>query len=501
MSRGIVVLAGLLLAANAQWSSADAVVGTGTPASCNESALNAAVSTVVPAGGVIRFNCGGAATINTSSQKLFFWPDNPNLVYGIDGGGLITINAQGLSRHILHLSGTLNIVNITFTGGRATGDSDNASGGSIRSDRNVNAVVALNLNNVTFTNNQGTLGVPAPGLHPLDHGGGAVFTRLVNATVLNCNFTSNVCNNCSGGGLHSRSAALTVFGTTFNSNSANAGGFGGAMHVDGSTVSGTGGVLQVLSSTFVNNTSLNEGGAMFFFFHDGRGESVVLDGVNVVNNRVIDSGRVDFVGNLGFGGGLCTNFGTINIRNSTFAGNSARGTVAVNGPGLGGGASLGESDAVNIVNTTFSNNQLLGGNNPSFGGGVRIAGHRSPFQIVHSTIVGNRSQQYGGGIHGSNGVLRNTIVANNTTASGQLQQCASTLTNAGGALMWPDEATRCAGTLAIVDPELGPLASNGGPGQTHHPFGQAGIGGQHMGAAEERRRLGRAHCRLHQPFT
>ena len=119
VSRRVILLSGLLLAAGAARARADATVGTGTPASCNEAALNAAVNTVVPNGGVIRFNCGGAATINISGQKLFFWPDNPNLVYGVDGGGLITINAQGLSRHILHLSGTLNIVNITFTGGRA----------------------------------------------------------------------------------------------------------------------------------------------------------------------------------------------------------------------------------------------------------------------------------------------------------------------------------------------------------------------------------------------
>lgn len=42
------------------------VVGNGSPASCTEAALDAALA----GGGTVDFNCGGAVTIPISAQKL-----------------------------------------------------------------------------------------------------------------------------------------------------------------------------------------------------------------------------------------------------------------------------------------------------------------------------------------------------------------------------------------------------------------------------------------------
>jgi hypothetical protein len=58
------------------------VVGTGTGASCTESALNACL----PGGGLVTFNCGGAATITVTSTKTISADTT------IDGGSLITIS-------------------------------------------------------------------------------------------------------------------------------------------------------------------------------------------------------------------------------------------------------------------------------------------------------------------------------------------------------------------------------------------------------------------------
>ena len=58
------------------------VVGTGTGASCTETALNARL----PSGGSITFNCGGLATITVTSTKDISADTN------IDGGSLITIS-------------------------------------------------------------------------------------------------------------------------------------------------------------------------------------------------------------------------------------------------------------------------------------------------------------------------------------------------------------------------------------------------------------------------
>src|SRR5512139_3879187 len=61
---------------------ASGVVGTGTPASCTEAALDAALV----GGGMVTFNCGGTATITVTSTKTIGADTT------IDGGSLITIS-------------------------------------------------------------------------------------------------------------------------------------------------------------------------------------------------------------------------------------------------------------------------------------------------------------------------------------------------------------------------------------------------------------------------
>ncbi|NTV38108.1 MAG: hypothetical protein HGA82_02845 [Anaerolineales bacterium] len=69
---------------------ASAVVGTGTPASCTEAALNAALASANAGGGTVTFNCGPSpVTINLTVQKIM------NLAsVTIDGGGLVTLKGM-----------------------------------------------------------------------------------------------------------------------------------------------------------------------------------------------------------------------------------------------------------------------------------------------------------------------------------------------------------------------------------------------------------------------
>ena len=461
------VSCGLVLAASAVPASA-AVVGDGTPGSCNEAAFTAAMSSIRLSGGSVTFNCGGPATINLTSEKLLYNPGNQGAVYTIDGGGLITLNGQGVTRHILHLSGTLNVSNITFTGGRAQGAADAASGGAIRTDRNPQVIaspVSLNLNNVTFTSNVSVLTSWNPPLYPYDQGGGAVFARLASVSVVNCRFTGNIANNSAGGALHGRSSAINIANSTFTSNVSDGGGFGGAMHIDGVSPTATPAGLAITASTFSGNTAWNQGGAAYFFLYPG--ESLLFDSVNVLGNRVVDSGRIDFVGSQGIGGGIAINRGHVTIRNSTLASNTARGQVSTNGRGLAGGAEITGIESLAIVNSTFSGNVAFGGTD-SLAGGLHIADNLQPFQIVHSTIVGNQAGSVGGGIFsGTAGVLTNTIVANNTAPIAS--QCAAQLSNGGGALQFPSSTPACANAVIVANPMLGTLAGNGGFTATHHP--------------------------------
>ena len=81
------VLIGLALGL-ARDARAAGVVGSGSPASCTEAALDAALA----GGGTITFDCGGAHTITVTSQKKI------NATTTIDGGGMITLSGGDSTR-------------------------------------------------------------------------------------------------------------------------------------------------------------------------------------------------------------------------------------------------------------------------------------------------------------------------------------------------------------------------------------------------------------------
>jgi hypothetical protein len=427
---------------------------------------------VSAAGGTITFDCGGPATITLTTQQVFKNTKNLSLVYTIDGGGNITLSGGGRTRILYHDTGTLNVRNITLTGGLAQGAAESADGGAIRSEGQDVAGAAplhLDLDNVTFAGNATNLTAPpvAPH-HPFDYGGGAVFTRWGIVTVTNCTFTGNGAYNTSGGALHGRSSTITIVGSRFTGNVSNGGGFGGAIWVDGlsPSASATGGTLQISTTTFTSNTSRNQGGAIGYYLYPAKGESVTLDTVSVVGNQVVDSSGT-YQGTRAFGGGLSGALGDVTIVRSTFAGNVAHSN---GGAGSGGGLALVSNGSVTIVNTTISGNRAEGTTAEASGGGFLVSGNTLPFQIVHSTIASNLAGWTGGGIQtdasGPLGTLTNTIVAGNDAAafpSPFQDQCSAQLANGGGVLEFPANNPPCVGGARITaDPRLGPLGNNGG---------------------------------------
>ena len=448
----------------------DVVVGNGQPASCTEAALNSAISTVNASGGTITFNCGGAKTINLTSEKVF---NNASATYAIDGGGLITLSGQNATRIIFHLGGTLNLRSITLQEGRASGLEDAASGGAIRSD---SGGTVLNLTNVTFLNNVTNItGAPTPPYSPFDYGGAAVYTRLGQLTVTSCRFSNNTAINSSGGAIHGRASTIVVTGSTFIANASNGGGFGGAIYVDSLSPAGSNGTLELSHSLFRDNTAYNIGGAFYFFLHVGQNEGVTIDTASFLNNWVVEnSGTIPWLPTRGIGGGGVVDGGRVTVLNSTFAGNGAQSSL---GGSPGGGLALDKNDTVQITNSTFSGNWAVGADNAAGGGGLVIYNNTLPFQITNSTIAFNHAGFTGGGIQSStSGVLTNTIVANNTASNpwNIQHQCSAELTNGGGALQFPNVIGApssgnplCANGVMVADPRLAALASNGGVTPTH----------------------------------
>src|SRR5205807_3664798 len=183
------------------------------------------------------------------------------------------------------------------------------------------------------------------------------------------------------------------------------------------------------------------------------------------------------------GGGVTNDAATsgsasLTITNSTITGNTA------NSGGDGGGvynAGAGGSATLTINNSTISGNNATGN-----GGGVSSdgTGGAAVITTTNATITNNHSDSDdssagdGGGLNLSAGTykLRNTIVAGNfkgtaSPVASDIFGSVDTSANSSNNLIGTGGAgglTAINGNLVgIASPGLGPLASNGGPTQTH----------------------------------
>ncbi|BEP95917.1 hypothetical protein GmRootA79_43010 [Acidovorax sp. A79] len=316
------------LACTASAHAAPVVVGTGTPASCTEAALDAALV----GSNQITFNCGAVPhTITLTGMKA------PASGTTLDGGGLVTLDANLVARHFYMNSGTYALAGLTLVNGQAD------HGGAIYANN-----VTLSLSNVTLRNNRtlaggdggalftgGNLGsqvtlqrVRAIG-NRADYGGGAIYanseydTLALNEFVAQNNISAN-----GGGAIDHHGAALTITQSLFQNNSSTASGSsGGAVNVDPITSS----TLSITNTTFVDNS-----------LGDGSGSALSITGV---------------------AGG--------SIANSTFANNS--GTVAISVWAAGTQVTARNtliSATLGGINCNTQGGAVLfdGGNNLQFGG-------------------------------------------------------------------------------------------------------------------------------------
>ena len=176
-----------------------------------------------------------------------------------------------------------------------------------------------------------------------------------------------------------------------------------------------------------------------------------------------------FSGNNG-GGGFFAGVGSANLPGS-----------GGGGAGLGG-AIFNDSGTVSISNSTFTRNAVGGGFSPhsqdGSGGGGAIFSRNGHLTVLNATISGN-SANFGGGIivaqdsasAPTSFVLHNTIIAGNglyecaisgfsigVAATGNLIQSNAV----EGTEYHREDFVGCLGVVSTDDPQLGPLAYNGG---------------------------------------
>ncbi|MFN8524263.1 MAG: Calx-beta domain-containing protein, partial [Chloroflexota bacterium] len=198
------------------------------------------------------------------------------------------------------------------------------------------------------------------------------------------------------------------------------------------------GTVTVTNSTLSGNPAF-AGGGIF-----------VAGGTATVTNSTLSGNS----GNGDGGGGILVNGGTATVTNSALSGNSA--------PSASGGGIFVTGGTVTVTNSTLS------GNSAGTGGGIRVAFGSAT--VTHSTLRGNSATTaVGGGVGLSGGTLslRATIIAAGSSGG----NCSGTITSLGSNLS-SDNSCAAAFTQAgdannVATLNLGPLANNGGPTQTH----------------------------------
>jgi hypothetical protein len=280
------------------------VVGDGTPASCT----GQKVVDAVHAGGVVTFDCGpDPITIVVPTIEIFNdGGKNKDGSVTIDGGGKVTLSGNGDHRVIyqntcdqkLHWTSptcqkqaTPHFVmqNIGVIGGKGTASANLLGGGAVF----VGGGTAKFFN-VRFANNtQPNLGQ--------DYAGGAIYT------------------------FNQATAPVYVVSSTFDGNSGSNGGALGSISTS----------YVILNSVFSNNVTLGNGmnpakpntpggGLGGAIYNDGNSYTLALCGDDVKQNTAAElgSGSIFFVAN--------DLKGDLKIEQSTFTGNSNKGSVQSN---------------------------------------------------------------------------------------------------------------------------------------------------------------------------
>ena len=302
--------------------------------------------------------------------------------------------------------------------------------------------------------------------------GGAIISSDEFLTVISSTISGNASsgNNARGGAIYSIGAVLTVISSTISGNAASGNNaYGGgiranALTLTNSTVSGNyttgdnseGGGISASTVTLTRSTvSGNYTTGVNAYGGGISAQSATLTQSTVSGNYTTGDGSL--------GGGISAS--TVTLTQSTVSGNH---TMGVNAEGGG----LFTFGALWLTNSTVSGNFTTGSS--ASGGGIRANG----IALTSSTITDNHANAGdadGGGIwiFAGSFVSTGSIVAENTAglANPDLRPGTGTPT-VNYSLIGDTSGTGITGTTGTgnvldVDPQLAPLANNGGSTQTH----------------------------------
>lgn len=283
---------------------ADAVIGTGTPTSCQTAQAATDLSNAVAAGGVISFNCGPDPVMIISNTNA------TDKTVVVNGGGLVTLNGENL-RQLFFVFGTGNLTlnNISLF------DGDASQGGAIYVD--TQAQVTINGGFITSSN---------------ANDGGGIYNKGV-LTISYATLGSNIASN-NGGGIYNNGGTVNITDSYLVSNQAQNGGgiytSGGQLTllrsaVRGSVIGNFGGGIYAAGPTTITNATFSDNRA-------ARGGGLYTAANTTVINATFNENRADL------GGAIYHQAATTSVKNTILTGslNTAGNSASLNcdGPTL-----------------------------------------------------------------------------------------------------------------------------------------------------------------------
>jgi CSLREA domain-containing protein len=428
-------------------------------------------------------NGAGAATTiiqsnvapNTATERVF---------HVLAGGTAVTINA------------------VTIQNGKALDATDGGRGAGLKAGENTGAdsAIRLTVTNTIFQNNFA------------DTRGGGLAINKGNLVVTGCTFTGNVAGSAFGNGgaggailidsqdnitvagqtgtitntvmtnnkaestvantfggaviLRAQDATVTISGCTVNNNISNA--------VAAASFSGfAGGLYNQQAHMIVTNTTVS--GNTSSHFHAGirnLASTAAAATLDVIDSTISNNTSASATGQ---GGGITNILGstfdaTVNVDHSTISGNILSGATSIGG-GLINTGSAGGAALMTVTNSTVS------GNTAADIGGVYSDGSAATCIIDFSTVARNTANNpvppaQGGGIFqdttaGGSTFVSNSISADNVATSDvDVNELVSSLDY--NHFENPNPAfVPAAHDVVGTDPQLGPLADNGGTSTPH----------------------------------
>lgn len=435
---------------------APASIGDGTPGSCTEATLDAALA----AGGHHHFHCGpDPVTITLSGTKSIA------VDVGLDGGGLVTLSGAGARQLFTIPAGRrLDLERLTLTAG-ATG----GNGGAIYNAGTLSLAACTLSGSIAASSNAWGGGTSANGGAVHNDGG----TLLVSASTFASNSTGGNWNSYgtfhNGGAIFITGGAVAISGSTFTGNSASGYGPYGGTSCNGGAIHQSGGSLRVIGSVFSGNGAggtyqdegvMSNGGAIF-----SAGGTLLIAGSTFDGNTT--GSYAPYGGTIANGGALHVGGGGVTVLGSTFGGNGVGSSWPYGCTAANGGAIFVAAGSLLAVNSTFFGNtaSAYGPYNATVANGGAVFNGGGTVRLVNATVASNAvgvtwcdssTCTLGSGLYGG-ATLVNTLVAGSGSCSGSFVDGGHNLDSSGSCGVGP-----------ATDPLLAAagLADHGGPTRT-----------------------------------